>query len=209
VTGRFRPGDHLQVQRPWLYFHHGIYISDDRVIQFGSGVRLWDKARTAISAVTLAEFERGGTAEVVRHGYQSWFTGHHPAADDGWKVAARAEFLLKLQPRLRYNLIGHNCEIIASMCASGSWSESYQTRRFFTVRTAMDIPLMFYIAIRSRRNLPLPGWVAPVVILGIAASVAVKTTYDDQIRRLWNEIRDDWLEHERLLADDPRNGQIT
>jgi hypothetical protein len=209
MTGRFRLGDHLQVQRRWLYFHHGIYISDDRVIQFGSGVRLWDKARTAISAVTLAEFEQDGTAEVARHGYESWLTGHHPAADDGWKVAARAEFLLKLQPHLRYNLMGHNCEIIANMCASGSWSESYQTRRFFTVRTAMDIPLMFYIAIRSRRRLPLPGWVAPVVLLGVAASVAVKTTYDDQIRRLWKEIRGDWLENERLLAEDPRNGQIT
>lgn len=145
----------------------------------------------------------------MRHGYESWFTGHHPAADYSWKVAARAEFLLKLQPRLRYNLIGHNCEIIANMCASGSWSESHQTRRFFTVRTAMDIPLMLYIAIRSRRSMPLPGWVVPVVILGVAASVAVKTTYGDQIRRLWNEIRGDWLEHERLLDEDPRNGQIT
>ena len=134
MTGRFRPGDHFQVQRPWLYFHHGIYISDDRVIQFGNGVRLWDKARTAISAVRLTDFDQGDTAEVVRHGYESWFTGHHPAADEGWKVVARAEFLLKLQPRLLYNLIGHNCEIIANMCASGSWSESYQTRRFFTAR---------------------------------------------------------------------------
>ena len=48
-----------------------------------------------------------------------------------------------------------------------------------------------------------------MVILGVAASVAVKTTYDDQIRRLWKEIRDDWLENERLLAEDPRNGQVT
>lgn len=209
MTGRFQPGDHLQVQRPLHYFHHGIYVSDDRVIQFGSGVRLWDKARTAISAVTLAEFKQGGTARVVRHGYESPFTGHHPAADDGWKVVARAEFLLKLQPRLRYNLIGHNCEIIANMCASGSWTESYQTRRFFSVRTAMDIPLMFYMASRNRRNLPLPRWLVAVVIAGAASSIAVKTTYDDQIRRLWSEIRGDWLEHERLLDEDPRNGQLT
>ena len=68
---------------------------------------------------------------------------------------------------------------------------------------------MFCITSRSRRNLPLPGWVVPVVILGVAGSVAVKTTYDDQIRRLWKEIREDWLEHERLLDEDPRNGQIT
>jgi hypothetical protein len=202
MIGRFEPGTHIQVQRPWLYFHHGIYISDGRVIQFGSGARLWDKSRTAINEVTLAEFEQGGTARVVRHGYESPLTGHHPAADEGWKVAARAEFLLKLQPRLRYNLIGQNCEIIANMCASGSWSESYQARRFFTARLAMNIPLMFFISSRSRKNLPLPGWVRPVVVAGTAATVAVKITYDEQIRRLWKEIRSDWLEHERLLDED-------
>jgi hypothetical protein len=206
MAGRFRLGDHLQVQRPLLYFHHGIYISDERVIQFGSGVRLWDKTRTAIDAVTLEGFEQGASAEVVRHGYESPFTGHHPAADEGWKVAARAEFLLKLQPRLRYNLIGQNCEIIANMCASGSWSESYQARRFFVARLAMNVPLSLFISSRSRRNLSLPGWLRPVVVVGTAATVAVKTTYDEQIRRLWKEIRGDWLEHERLLAEDPRNG---
>lgn len=209
MTGRFQLGDHLQVQRPWLYFHHGIYINDDRVIQFGSGVRLWDKARTTINAVTLKEFEQGGTARRVRHGYESPFTGHHPAADEGWKVADRAEFLLKLQPQLRYNLIGQNCEIVANMCASGSWSESYQARRFFAVRLAMNIPLWFFISGRSRRNLPLPGWVTPVVVVGTAATLAVKVTYDEQIRRLWKVIRSDWLEHERLLGEDPRNGQAT
>jgi len=209
MNGRFQPGTHIQVQRPWLYFHHGIYISDDRVIQFGSGVRLWDKARTAISAVTLEEFEQGGSARAVRHGYESPFTGHHPAADEGWKVASRAEFLLKLQPRLRYNLIGQNCEIIANMCASGSWSESYQARRFFAARLAMDMPFVFWMGSHGRRNLPLPGWVRPLVVLGAAATFAVKTTYDEQIRQLWKKIRVDWAEHERLLNEDPRNGKVT
>ncbi len=53
-------------------------IGDDRVIQFGSGVSLWDKARTAINAVTLADFEQGGTAQLVRHGYAERLggTGH-------------------------------------------------------------------------------------------------------------------------------------
>jgi lecithin:retinol acyltransferase len=119
MAGRFRSGDHLKVRRPRGYDHHGIYISDDRVIQFGSGITLTDKSRTAVSAVTLAEFVQGGTATVERHGYESMLdTGYHPPADEGWKVVARAEFLLKLQHRLPYNLIGHNCEIIADMCAS-------------------------------------------------------------------------------------------
>jgi cell wall-associated NlpC family hydrolase len=69
--GRYRPGDHLIVRRPRGYDHHGIYISDDRVIQFGSGITLTDKSRTAVSAVTLAEFAQGGTATVARHGYES------------------------------------------------------------------------------------------------------------------------------------------
>jgi hypothetical protein len=49
----------------------------------------------------------------------------------------------------------------------------------------MDIPLMLYIASVGRRNLPIPRWVRIVVICGFAATIAVKTTYDDQIRRLW------------------------
>jgi Lecithin retinol acyltransferase len=122
MQGKFQPGDHLHVRRRLGYYHHGIYISDDRVIQFGGGVTLQNKAGTAMAAVSLAEFENGGTAEVVRYGYESWFTGHHPPTDEGWKAVARAEFLLKLQPRLPYNVVGHNCEIIANMCASGSWT---------------------------------------------------------------------------------------
>ena len=43
MAGRFRSGDHLKVRRPRGYDHHGIYISDDRVIQFGSGITLTDK----------------------------------------------------------------------------------------------------------------------------------------------------------------------
>jgi len=182
MNGRFQPGVHLQVQRPRLYYHHGIYISDDRVIQFGSGITLQNKSRTAISAISLADFEDGGTAEVVRHGYESWFTGHHPATDEPWKVIERAEFLLKLQPNLKYHLIGRNCEVIANMCASGSWSESYQVRRFFTFRTAMDLALMLGISGRVRAKLPIPNSVVVLLVPGALASIGVKVTYDDHIR---------------------------
>ena len=135
MAGRFRSGDHLKVRRPRGYDHHGNYISDDRGIQFGSGITLTGKSRTAVSAVTLAEFVQGGAATVERHGYESMLdTGYHPPADEGWKVVARAEFLLKLQHRLPYNLIGHNCETIANVCASRNWTESYQVRRCSAVR---------------------------------------------------------------------------
>ena len=123
MSGRFQPGDHIQVRRPRLYYHHGIYVSDDRVIQFGSGVTLANKGAVGINAVSLKDFEQGGTAATVRHDYGSPFTGWHPPADEVWMIIERAEFLLRLQPRLPYNLIGHNCETIASMCVSGGWTE--------------------------------------------------------------------------------------
>src|SRR5258708_23853980 len=116
MNGRFQPGNHLHVWRPPDYYHHGIYVSDDRVIQLGSGVTLRNKRGTAINAVSLADFENGGTAEAVRHGYRSWFTGWHPPADEPWETVERAEFLLQLQPKLRYNPIRHNLEIIAHLC---------------------------------------------------------------------------------------------
>jgi hypothetical protein len=206
MTGRFNPGDHLQVWRG-LYHHHGIYVSDERVIQFGSGVRLWDKARTAVNAVTLAEFEQGGAATVVRHGYESWFgTGHHPEVDEGWKVVARSEFLLKLQHRLPYNLIGHNCEIVANMCASRNWTESYQVRRWFGRQAVADALLLFWIAGRSRSSRPIPRWATLAIVAWVVLGYAAIATYNDQVRRLRKEIRRDWLAHERALNKDPRNG---
>jgi hypothetical protein len=207
MNGGFRPGDHLQVQRPSRYFHHGIYVSDDRVIQFGSGVTLWNKHGVGINAVSLQDFEKGGTASVVRHGYDSWFSGWHPPADQPWKIVERAEFLLKLQPRRPYNLIGHNCEIIANMCVSGGWTESYQARRYFTVRTVLDAPLFLWFASRSRANRPIPRWVFPVTVFATLLTIGVKVTYDHNIKHFWREIRDEWFAHEHMLAEDPRNNQ--
>jgi Lecithin retinol acyltransferase len=207
MAGGFQPGDHLQVRRPLGYNHHGIYISDDRVIQFGSGVTLLDKARVAVDAVPLEEFEQDGTDEVVRHGYESWFgTGYHPPADEPWKIIERAEFMLKLQPKLRYNLIGHNCEHIANLCVSQYWGESYQVRRFFGARALATGAFMIWLASRSRKNLPLPGWVAPAAVMSTVLTVATIGAYNYQIKKFWEEIGPLWREHERLLSEDPRNG---
>ncbi len=208
MNGRFQPGDHLHVRRSPGYYHHGIYISDDRVIQFGSGVTLRNKGGTAINAVTLEDFENGGTARVVRHGYGSWFTGWHPPADEPWKIIERAEFLLKLQPKMQYNLIGRNCETIANMCVSGAWTESYQVRRFFGARAIGSAAFLFWLGRRSRANLPLPRWslAGAAGIVWVGSSIGTIALYNNQIKQLWAEIRDDWFAHERLLDEDPRNG---
>jgi hypothetical protein len=93
------------------------------------------------------------------------------------------------------------------MWVSGRWTESYQARRFFAARAAMDEALILWLAWRRRANLPVPRWVVPVVGVGGLASLGVKVTYDDQIRRFWNEIRAGWQAHELVLEEDPRNGQ--
>ncbi len=116
MTSRFKPGDHLKVQHPLRYMHHGIYINyinDDRVIQFGGGVL--DKPNARIDAVLLEEFERHGPAQIVRHGRRTLLTGHLPEADAPWKIVARAEFLLKRLPALPERGCGGfrrpNCQI--------------------------------------------------------------------------------------------------
>ena len=65
--------------------------------------------------------------------------------------------MLKLQPRLPYNLIGHNCAHIANLCVSQYWGESYQVRRIFGARGRLSGAFLIWLAWRSRRNLPLPG----------------------------------------------------
>ena len=130
----------------------------------------------------------------------------HPAADEPWKIIARAEFLLKLHPKLPYNLIGHNCEIIANMCISGNWTESYQVRRVFGARAYMDFAFLIWLSGQTRRKLAVPRWIPPAAVAAVVVSVAAIGTYNYQIKKFWEEIRDDWLAHERMLAEDPRNG---
>jgi Lecithin retinol acyltransferase len=205
MNGRFSPGDHLRVRRPRGYNHHGIYINDDRLIQFGSGITLTDKSRTGIDAVPLRDFENGGTVKIVRHGTPRWITGYDPPADEAWKIVERAEFLLKLQPRLPYHLIGHNCEHVANMCVAGTWIESYQVRTFFGTRALGSYAVLVWQGIRSRADLRVPPWVKWAAAAWAISGLASVLAYNRQIKKFWDEIGVDWQKHEQTLAKDPRN----
>lgn len=91
------------------------------------------------------------------------------------------------------------------MCVSGGWTESYQTRKFFLARVVMNMAFMFLHGRRNSANLPVPRWVLGLVATGAAVSLGVRFTYNDQIKRFWSEIRDDWFANERMLEEDPRN----
>ena len=63
-------GDHLRVGRlpiagRFLYYHHGIYVGDDRVAQFGG--QLWNKPRSGIDEVPLELFSKRGVPEILDH----------------------------------------------------------------------------------------------------------------------------------------------
>ncbi|MBS1886118.1 MAG: lecithin retinol acyltransferase family protein [Actinobacteria bacterium] len=89
-------GDHIEVRRWPGYFHHGIYVSAERVIQFGGGV--WEKPGATIEAVSLDEFQRGGSARVVVHDGRLTATGRHPRSESPERTVERAEWLLANHP---------------------------------------------------------------------------------------------------------------
>ena len=177
------------------YYHHGIYVSDDRVIQFGPGIT----GGSQIEAVELRDFQRSGPTEVVRHGRVVGISGYLFEADEPWKIIARAEFLLKLQPKLPYNLVGHNCEHIANMCAAGAYTESHQVRTMFGIHAYITLTLWFWLTRKGRLSQPAAGALALWSLVGFAAIA----TYNHQIKRLWEELKEPWFEHERTLEGPP------
>ena len=147
MTGQseFRYGDHLMVRRPG-FAHHGIYVSDDRVIDFG-GYDLRTRHRHGVRDVTLQQFARGRTAGVVRHPSagkmfgSDWLPGPLPPE----RIVAEAERLAKIGFEGKFTLFGSNCEHFANWCVTGNYFESLQTKKFFRVQAAL-LTLMILMA---------------------------------------------------------------
>src|SRR6516164_5273900 len=98
MTGQseFRYGDHLRMRRPG-FAHHGIYVSDDRVIDFG-GYDLRTRHRHGVRAITLQQFARGRKAVVVRHPSAGSVFGSDslPGSLPPERIVAEAERLAKI-----------------------------------------------------------------------------------------------------------------
>ena len=121
----FAVGDHLRVRRNGLYSHHGIYVGDDRVIEFGGDWR--NKPAARIREVSLEEFAQGLPAEIVKHDRPPRLAQWMPTTLPATECIERARFLASTATPGRYNLIGHNCEHAATWCATG-FPESHQIR---------------------------------------------------------------------------------
>lgn len=126
-------GDHVRVLRLG-YWHHGIYVADNRVIQFGGSI--WHKRDAEIEAVSLEEFANSGSVRSVPHQLALAENSQWDAAAHADQTVDRAERMLLFHPEGKYNLFGRNCESIATFCATGR-SDTPQVRGHLGVGVAI------------------------------------------------------------------------
>ena len=153
-TPTMSPGAHLEVGRgKGLYNHHGIYISNDRVIDF-SGEGPKDKSQEHIRARSYADFCGGDSPPDEVQYPRPNLAGAvmrpvRPLPPE--EVVDRAEWLVRQPTAGRYNLFASNCEHLAVWCKTGAF-ESSQVRKFFR------IPLLGGLLALIYNFLPLDTW---------------------------------------------------
>ena len=118
-----RQGDHIRVRRlGGLYYHHGIYVSDEEVIAFAGDddynpIDWWD---TEIRAISLEEFRQGGIIEVRQYTEKE--------QEQLCPVPETIAFARACIGNKKYDLLFHNCEHFANACKLGVY-RSYQTEQ--------------------------------------------------------------------------------
>jgi hypothetical protein len=145
MRSAFTPGDHLRVRRPvgpTGYYHHGVYIGDGEVVQFGGGVR--DKPRATVGTVSVEDFEGKGCAELVPLGGRTWWGAPRFDAIPREVTVRRAKHFAEIHPEGLYDLLGYNCEQAANFCSTNSY-ESYQVRGYFAVRALVGVPIALWL----------------------------------------------------------------
>ena len=171
-------GDHIRVRR-CFYWHHGIYIADDRVVQFGNGIR--DKRISTVEVTNLAGFAKGGRIDIVVHSENaSYFSGAVGPPDYRADIVHRANWLVANHPPGRYNLIGWNCEHLATFCVNG-YRESSQVRRILAFMGFTALPLIGAVAF-TRKN---SGRVRKYVWVWGVLAVGLMRTYRTYSLRVW------------------------
>ena len=177
VMSTFDAGDHIKVKR-LLYTHHGIYVSDCRVIDFSGGRDIFEKPRALVQARTLKEFEgKRGKAEKVPlterflGGLGFWPPpewNHSPE-----EVVLRAEALCQVAATQgAYRLSGSNCEHVANWCKSGA-HESRQVRYVHAGHAVISVALLVALSRGPARWRP-----ALLVVTLASATVTVYMQYD-------------------------------
>lgn len=166
------------MHRPWFYWHHGIFVDNDRVIEFGGNGQ---KSDASIRVTTLTGFARGNSVEIVKYGngLNSLGTDSAHARE---QVVRRAEALLRDTPQSRYHLIAWNCEHVATYCVTGvNESEQVRAAMFWVfVPLVIVLPLILDKRVDNLKRALAP-FVAFFVILG--HKIAKYSETGSQIRK--------------------------
>jgi hypothetical protein len=165
----FEPGDHIKVKRP-LYTHHGIFVTDSRVIDFSGGRNIFEKPKALVQARTLTEFEekRGRTEKVEYPGKFLGGLGFWPGPE--WEyppeeVVRRAEALCQVAAtRGAYRLSGSNCEHMATWCKCGA-HESKQVRHVHAAHAVISFGLLVSLSRGPSK------WKPALTVVAVASSV--------------------------------------
>jgi hypothetical protein len=103
-------GDQIKVNRG-IYDHHGIYIGNDRVIQFGSTTGELDPAKAMVIETSLDDFLKGGELLVCEY-----------TEDELKKRRSPKEIVEYAKAHLGdkgYDIVNNNCEHFSNECAFG------------------------------------------------------------------------------------------
>jgi hypothetical protein len=169
-------------------------VSQERVVQFGGGIR--EKASATVTPVTLEDFERGEPAQKVEHGGRTWWGAPRFPAVAAETAIRRAERLVEMQPTALYNVFGFNCEQAANFCCTDSY-ESYQVRGYFAVRVVFGWPVNLWIAYRMRSDRPLSTRAGVALFLWLLFSAVPNLLYYRTGERFMREVGRPLLEWER------------
>jgi hypothetical protein len=177
-------GDHLRVWRGY-FWHHGIYVGDDRVVQFRGGI--CDKPRARIEEVALADFRKGCTVDVVPKEQQWLGLWDVPSALPPEEIVARARWLAARRFEGTYNLVGRNCETIALWCVC-NFGESLQRQRFQAVNAYVGVVILFtYAYFQGRGRAPASATRAILAIMSVRVSLLVM--YYRHNARFYRDVR--------------------
>lgn len=123
-----KAGDHIRVRR-FLYFHHGIYVSDDEVIHFTDGTKKEISIKNAeVSSTSLEKFLFDGKIQVEKY-----------SNSEKNEIFSPEEIIERAKSRLGekdYNLVFKNCEHFANWSVSGK-NKSSQVRKAVVAVTAI------------------------------------------------------------------------
>lgn len=121
---RKRPefGDQIRVNRGF-YYHHGIYVDDNNVIQFGSINGELDSSKARVIVTTLQDFLKNATYLEVRTFQEEELSKKRSPSDV-------VNYAFMQLGRGGYNIISNNCEHFANECLFGT-KESEQVNEIF------------------------------------------------------------------------------